>query len=265
MSKYHWHRPSRKLIDLEWLKESVKQINEGKKLKDVCKKARFNNGSYREISKTMFKKLVNEHNLELKPKRGRKPIEINLVVAQAYANLKDLMANVGINQIIQKIRTDFININHNPGEFEKNQSEIQKNGELNFQSGSWLDQIDRTTLVQVVHEIEGTPIEINPIRESLQTATYITKTIESPSYLMGRKIHKAIIAGTPSQNEKIEEKYTPRDYLAAKCHKIWHADIHYWRKRIGKYLFAIIDDRSRKIIDYNLFSQKNSMSNFICM
>ena len=260
MDPYHWHRTSRKLVDIEWLKESVQQINSGMKLKDICKKARLNNGTFREISKTMFKKLVRENNLELIPKRGRKQIEINLDACQAYANLKDLMPDAGINKIIQKMKTDLVNIEKNPEEFQKIQSEIQKNGEINYESGNWLDEVDRTTLVPVVTPIEGTPIEINPLRESLQTATYITKNFDSPSYRMGRKIHEAIIADTPPQNQKNQQKYIPRNYLASKCHQIWHADIHYWRKRIGKYLFAIIDDRSRKIIDFNLFTEKTAQN-----
>ena len=120
MDPYHWHRTSRKLVDIEWLKESVQQINSGMKLKDICKKARLNNGTFREISKTMFKKLVRENNLELIPKRGRKQIEINLDACQAYANLKDLMPDAGINKIIQKMKTDLVNIEKNPEEFQKN-------------------------------------------------------------------------------------------------------------------------------------------------
>ncbi|EAX81026.1 hypothetical protein TVAG_058840, partial [Trichomonas vaginalis G3] len=205
MDPYHWHRTSRKLVDIEWLKESVQQINSGMKLKDICKKARLNNGTFREISKTMFKKLVRENNLELIPKRGRKQIEINLDACQAYANLKDLMPDAGINKIIQKMKTDLVNIEKNPEEFQKIQSEIQKNGEINYESGNWLDEVDRTTLVPVVTPIEGTPIEINPLRESLQTATYITKNFDSPSYRMGRKIHEAIIADTPPQIKKISK------------------------------------------------------------
>ena len=84
---YHWHRASRKLVDIEWLKKSVDEVNAGKKLKEVCKKAKLNNGTYREISKSMFKKLANEHNLELRTKPGRKPIEIDLNICQAYACL----------------------------------------------------------------------------------------------------------------------------------------------------------------------------------
>ncbi|EAX81469.1 hypothetical protein TVAG_097040 [Trichomonas vaginalis G3] len=67
--------------------------------------------------------------------------------------------------------------------------DIQKNGEVNFDSGNWLDQVDRTSFVQVVTPVEGNPIEINPIHESLQTATYIETPFESVSFLMGRKIH----------------------------------------------------------------------------
>ncbi|EAX88719.1 hypothetical protein TVAG_346470 [Trichomonas vaginalis G3] len=161
------------------------------------------------------------------------------------------MSDAGVNKIIQKMKTDLVNIEKNPEEFQKIQSEIQKNGEINYESGNWPDEVNRTTFVPVVTPIEGTPIEINPLRESLKTATYITKTFDSPTYRIGRKIHEAIIADTPPQNQENQQKYIPRNYLASKCHQIRHADIHYWRKRIGKYLFAIIDDRSRKIIDFN--------------
>ena len=147
-----------------------------------------------------------QHASELIPKRGRKQIEINLDACQAYANLKDLMPDAGINKIIQKMKTDLVNIEKNPEEFQKIQSEIQKNGEINYESGNWLDEVDRTTLVPVVTPIEGTPIEINPLRESLQTATYITKNFDSPSYRMGRKIHEAIIADTPPQNQENQQK-----------------------------------------------------------
>ena len=46
--------------------------------------------------------------------------------------------------------------------FERIQAETQKNGKINFENGTWFDEIDRTTIVSVVPEISGSLLEINP-------------------------------------------------------------------------------------------------------
>ncbi|EAY01081.1 hypothetical protein TVAG_484550 [Trichomonas vaginalis G3] len=193
MDQYHWLRTSSKLIDVEWIKSAVQEINSGKSMRQIVKKARLTNVTFKEISQTMFKKLVRQNNLQLNTKPGRKTKEIDLNTCQAFANLKDMMPNAGINKIIEKMKTDINNIEKHPQEFKEMRLEIQKNGKVDFQKGNWLDQINRTTFVDVVSEVSGQPIEINPIFESIQTASYIEEPFKSPSYRMGRKIHEAII------------------------------------------------------------------------
>lgn len=113
--------------------------------------------------------------MELCPKRSRPLIEVDLDVAQAFSNLKDHMPEAGINKIIQKMRTDLVKISENPIEFQNMRSELEKNGEVQFDSGNWLNEEQRSTFVEQVPEATGTPLPINSVSEFMKTASYIEK------------------------------------------------------------------------------------------
>ena len=260
-------RHSPEEIDIDWLCEAITKSNNGVKLTDICAKAKINHEGrviYSKISENTFRKAVKlRAPIPYHPPKGRKPEEIDLDAAQAFCNFKDQMPNTGINKIIQKIQTDLTKIESHPQEFQQIKENFQ-NANL-FTSGNWLKETDRISLVTQVPKSYGPVLKTNSVEESLISANYIEKPCPHPSYRMGRKIYEALIKEPPENQEITEQKYKPRNYVATKCHEIWHADIHYWRGTIGQYLYAIIDDRSRKIIDYQLMKEKTDHNTAIIL
>lgn len=72
------------------------------------------------------------------------------------------------------------------------------------------------------------------------------------------KVFKKYIYPPVQQPKPKKEKIRYR-YIVDKVNAVWHGDIHYLiRMGSQKYLFALIDDRSRYIVGYGIFNDKTA-------
>lgn len=75
------------------------------------------------------------------------------------------------------------------------------------------------------------------------------------SHNMVRKIFKTMYP--PEQVEEPPQPPKSTRYVAKYNFEIIHADVHYYHKLLQNYLYALIDDRSRYLLDYQIFLAQN--------
>ena len=64
----------------------------------------------------------------------------------------------------------------------------------------------------------------------------------------------------PTKKSQPKKEKTRYRYLVDKVNGVWHGDIHYIiREGTTKYLFALIDDRSRYIVGYGIIEDKTAL------
>lgn len=253
-------------IPKEWVRQAIEDIESGKSYEKVL----FNIPTVNftiipKISHKFFKKVCDYHQLEFNTKPGRKTIPIDTAAEDAYLNLTKFAGPMSINKMTKRIRSDIVTANQHPEKFQEMQRSIDINDEdaviQLFNSGpNWFDSIDRGTSIEQLPKVSGPPIDIMDPTNQLKSALYLNIETPVPSYRMGRKIFEKhfkepeVIQYEEEQNEHITT------FQASYCFEVLHADIHYFHKTQGDYIYAIIDDRSRLILDAQFMDHKTAQN-----
>ncbi|KAI5546208.1 ribonuclease H-like family [Trichomonas vaginalis G3] len=137
-----------------------------------------------------------------------------------------------------------------------------KNGELPDQSQTqeWFDTIRRDIHLNRINK--SVPKDLT-IDDDLVSYLLILKNIlyldiplpDTPSRHM---ISKAFTALGIAQHREKQEKKGKTRYQACQPNLIRHVDIHFLGKKRSEILYAVIDDRSRMIIDWQYLSTKET-------
>ncbi|KAI5545235.1 integrase, catalytic core-containing protein [Trichomonas vaginalis G3] len=160
------------------------------------------------------------------------------------------------------MRSDIIMVRQNRDQFENIKSQINiddknsiKDALKNF--NGWFYQIDRENLTSNdTSIIPSQTVDFTDITPTLISAVYLNPDCPFPSYRDGMKYYKLFINQENPPPIEPQEKIT--QYQAKNIFEILHCDIDYFRHEIGNYLYLIIDDRSRYIIDFQFLKQKSA-------
>lgn len=253
-------------IDRGWLEQAVDRINNGESYDSVLQNVSTCQGILPKISRKAFLNAVKFHNLELHPKRGRKPIELDPKVEDSIKNLHSINKRHGINSTARKLKNDIYVMNSNLDEWNEMRSFVdpsdpQTMKDFIYNSGDTFESIPRHLDIEVLPQAPDSfePFNVEKMKkDEVRSAIYLEPELESVSFNMVRKVFRNIY---PNREEEIdlhnEEEEIIR-YVAKYNYQIVHADIHYYRHEIQNYLYAIIDDRSRYILDFQFFQHKTA-------
>ena len=261
------------LIDINWIQSAIEQINQGQKLKTILSNVQLTDGRIiPSISKKTFHLAIKSNGIpDTKFKPGRKPIEPPEELLDTVNKLHQKVKKIGISRAYGRIITDkdmliqretenanhdlddlpISQLNTNPIGFsnsseylsEYTNSDSDSSAEKLFSSNSSEED------PQIESELSEDPYIVHTeTTQNLEKSTdYFNKKLLETNFSERtvKKCFKILNIVQPAKNSVPKGK---TKYEAVYINLIWHVNIHFFKHRQGEYLYAVIDDKSRKIL-----------------
>ena len=239
-------------IDMFWLQQAIFYLHNNLTYKQVLVNVHLKNGDViPSISKNTSKEACKLNNLDVKLTNGRKfmPVPPNLI--ESILKFQDKYHKVyGYKNIAGTIVHDLYFLNHYQEEQNDDENERMK----------WFNSIDRSKeSSELDHSIpsfsEEIPNRAMSISVRLQLADYLVLPLEPPtSHMVMKAMVQLNLQGVPRPPKK--EPLTR--YVFKYVNTCWHVDIHFFGGDQHEILYAIIDDASRFVLDWQHLSTKQA-------
>ncbi|EAX73327.1 hypothetical protein TVAG_574560, partial [Trichomonas vaginalis G3] len=281
------------LIDLEWLNQANQQIQSGINVETVLQNVPLTDGRILPtISHKTFKNALNFNQIEIpKLRTGPKPKDPPQELINTVQNLHNKVQKIGISRAFGRIITDRqmilesqmqnqqniqihfpipqLSQRNQNSEFDYSSPDISSSSEqLSSEISSNSDDSSAEELFSSSPNSIDTESDINSEDDPYSIRTNTTSTFEKTTDYFDRKLlniqfsertvnkcFKLLNLAQPPKNSKAKGQ---TKYEAFYVNEIWHVDIHFLNHRQGEYLYAVIDDKSRKILAWSHLETKEA-------